>query len=445
MDSTALAEPKVLQGARLKWAAIACGVLAVVACSNALAGDPIADALSLVAQERFAEAHEALEPLVEREPDAPGLRLLQGILNAREGKFDEAVAIFESLRNDHPAMFEAHNNLAVLYAKLGRLDEARKTLVAALELRPDAVVYANLGDVYLQLAEQAYTRAHDLRVEESAAPVESEHAAARPEPTATAEEPAAVPIMQGEEASAIPTTQVEEASAVPTTQGEEASADPMTQGEEAFAIPTTQGEEAAAVPTTQAEEPAADPTPEEEGREATVEAETPEIPEEPEAPPTQATVAECIRAEWFKNSDAAYEAAAWMRARGATEIKVRQEEREAVKNHHVYIPALASRAEAAQTADELRSRGVSDIWIFGEGERANGISLGVFRNERYMRRRVAEIEALGYPVVSAPNMKAVSVHAIEAGVEGDRAAFDDAWTTAFPEQTTRTIDCADRT
>ena len=378
MDSTALAEPKVPAKAWLRRTAIACGVLAAMACADALAGDPITDALSLVAQERYAEAHEALEPLVEREPNAPGVRLIQGILNAREGNFAEAIAIFESLRDDHPAMFEAHNNLAVLYAKLGRLNDARETLIAALELRPDAVVYANLGDVYLQLAEKAYMRAHELRVEGSPAAEGSEQAAASPEPTVAAEEPAAVPATQAE-------TKME-----------------------------------------------------------TAEAEKPEVPEVPEAPPTEAVVAECIRAEWFKDSDAAYEAAAWMRARGATEIKVRQEEREAVKNHHVYIPPLASRAAASEVADELRSRGVSDIWIFREGARANGISLGVFRNERYMRRRVAEIRALGYPVVSAPNMKAVSAHVIEAGVEGDRSAFDDAWKTTFPEQAIRIIDCAAR-
>ena len=360
-----------------------------MACADARAGDPITDALSLVAQERYAEAHEALEPLVEREPNAPGVRLIRGILNAREGNFLEAVAIFENLRDDHPAMFEAHNNLAVLYAKLGRLNDARETLIAALELRPDAVVYANLGDVYLQLAEKAYMRAHELRVEGSPAAEGSEQAAASPEPTAAAEEPSEVPMTQAEEPAAVPTTQAE----------------------------------------TKVE---------------TAEAEKPEVPEEPEAPPTEAVVAECVRAEWFKDSDAAYEAAAWMRARGATEIKVRQEEREAIKNHHVYIPPLASRAAASEVAEELRRQGVSDIWIFREGARANGISLGVFRNERYMRRRVAEIRALGYPVVSAPNMKAVSVHMIEAGVEGDRSAFDEAWKTAFPEQVIRTIVCAGR-
>ena len=62
-----------------------------------------------------------------------------------------------------------------------------------------------------------------------------------------------------------------------------------------------------------------------------------------------------------------------------------------------------------------------------------------------MRRRVAEIRALGYPVVSAPNMKAVSAHVIEASVEGDPSALVDAWKTAFPEQAIHTIDCAERT
>ena len=390
MDSTALAEPKVPAKAWLRRTAIACGVLAAMACADALAGDPITDALSLVAQERYEEAHEALEPLVEREPNAPGVRLIQGILNAREGNFAEAIAIFESLRDDHPAMFEAHNNLAVLYAKLGRLNDARETLIAALELRPDAVVYANLGDVYLQLAEKAYMRAHELRVEGSPAAEGSEQAAASPEPTAAAEEPSEVPMTQAEEPAAVPTTQAE----------------------------------------TKVE---------------TAEAEKPEVPDEPEVSPAQASIENCIRAEWFKASDAAYEMAAWLRARGATKIKVRQEEREAIKNHHVYIPPLASRAAASEVAEELRRQGVSDIWIFREGARANGISLGVFRNERYMRRRVAEIEALGYAVVSAPNMKAVSEYVIEASLGEDRSAFDEVWKTAFPEQAIRTIDCADRT
>ena len=176
----------------LRGAVLACGVLAAIVWSGALAAGPIEDALSLVAQERYAEARELLEPLLEREPDTPGVRLLLGVLHAREGNFVEAIAVFESLRNDHPSMFEAHNNLAVLYAKLGRLDDARKALVAAMDLNPDAVVYANLGDVYMKLAERAYERAHALRVIDDPAPAKSEEPVALSEPEATPVEPVAV-------------------------------------------------------------------------------------------------------------------------------------------------------------------------------------------------------------------------------------------------------------
>ena len=176
-------------------AAIACGAMAAFACTGALASDPINDALSLVAQERYPEAREMLEPMLERDPDAPAVRLLNGVLLAREGHIAEALSIFENLRNDHPAMFEVHNNLAVLYAKLGQLEDARKSLIAALELRPDAVVYANLGDVYLKLAEQAYQHAHEFRDQAAPAP-EAQEAEASAQPEETTDEPsetAAVP------------------------------------------------------------------------------------------------------------------------------------------------------------------------------------------------------------------------------------------------------------
>ena len=88
-------------------------------------------------------------------------------------------------------MFEAHNNLAVLYARQGRLDDAREALVAALELRSDAVVYANLGDVYMKLAERAYQRAHELRDQDVAALEGSEQVVADPAPPETTGEPPA--------------------------------------------------------------------------------------------------------------------------------------------------------------------------------------------------------------------------------------------------------------
>ena len=126
------------------------------------ADDPVARALSLVSQEKYSEARAVLEPLLQRQPNAPRVRLLNGVLLAREGNGREAVAIFERLRGERPDMFEPYNNLAVLYAEQGRLDEAHEMLFAALERRPDPVAYANLGDIYTRLADRAYTRARDV-------------------------------------------------------------------------------------------------------------------------------------------------------------------------------------------------------------------------------------------------------------------------------------------
>ena len=378
MDSTALVRPKVRALAWLRWAAIACGVLGPLVCSGALADDSVEDAFSLFAQERDVEAREAIERMLERNPDAPGVRLLYGVLHAREGNLVEAVAIFEGLRNDYPSMFEAHNNLAVLYAKLDRLEDARKALIAALELRTDAVVYANLGDVYMKLAEHAYARAHELSV-----------------PGTTPSE-----VMAQEGA-------ISEPEATPV-------------------------------------EPSAPPTTQDEPQVVASDSEEPEGPAEPEEPPDLPSAQTCIRAGWFEKSDAAYEAAAWMRARGAVEIQVRSEEQQVIKNYQVYLPPASSREAAAATARELRDKGVDDLWIIDRGEQINGISLGVFRNKRYMSRRVAELEKLGYAVETTANMRTDTEYAVEARSGGDRSAFDDAWKTAFPEQPLRSIDCADR-
>ena len=149
---------------------ILCGLSALVLRSAALAGDPIEDAFALMAEKRYSEAYEALEPLLESEPDSPNVRLTLGILRAREGSFLEAIDIFEGLQIDHPDLFEVHNNLAVLYAKMGRLDDGHEALLRALALKPDeAIAHTNLGDIYMRLAARSYARANELSADAAAA------------------------------------------------------------------------------------------------------------------------------------------------------------------------------------------------------------------------------------------------------------------------------------
>ena len=381
VDSTAHAQPKVPAVAWLRRAAIACGALVAMVWSSAVSSDPIADAFSLVAQERYAEAHEALEPMLERAPETPGVRLLHGVVLAREGNLAEAITLFESLRNDHPTMFEAHNNLAVLYARVGRLDDARDALVAALELKSDAVVYANLGDVYMKLAERAYQRAHELRDQIPPALDESEQAAASPEPEKAPDDVA--------------------------------SADVATDAAQALATDLPEPPE-------------------------------PESPAQPEEPPVvQATSATCVRVGWFQEPVAADEAAAWMRSAGAEAVRVRPEEQQVINSYQVYLPPASSREAAVAMAREMKEKGIADIWIIDRGALTNGISLGVFRSKSNMSRRVAEMEKLGYPVTSTAHMKSVTEYAVEARAGGDHFAFDDTWNARFRDFTVRRVDCAD--
>ena len=380
-------------------AAIACGVLGPMACAGALADDPVDDALSLVAQERNAEAREAIEQMLERNPEAPGVRLLQGVLYAREGSLVEAVAIFESLREDHPTMFEAHNNLAVLYAKLGRLDDARKALIAALELRPDAVVYANLGDVYMKLAERAYQRAHEVRIEQDVAAVGSGEAGAASQPEEAPVEPLVAEPAEEEDVEALAAV-----SAEPEVVKEPES----PRAPEVVEEPESPEEPEAVEEPERPEEP--------------VVVEEPESPKEPVEAVAQAARETCVQAGWFADRKVAHEAAALMRAHGARALKVRSEEQQIIKNYQVYLPPAGSREAARALVRELRDKGVEDLWIIDRGTQINGVSLGVYRNKRYMTRRVAEVEALGYTVVTTANMRSVTEYAVEAQAGGERTA-----------------------
>lgn len=154
------------------------------------ADDAVERALSLVSQKKYSEARALLEPLLRRAPNAPRVRLLNGILLTREGKAGEAAAIFQRLREERPEMFEPYNNLAVLYAGQGRFDEARDMLLAALQRRLHPVAYANLGDVYMRLADRAYSRARDVRGNSGAA-VERIPTSRPPAPSARRAEPTA--------------------------------------------------------------------------------------------------------------------------------------------------------------------------------------------------------------------------------------------------------------
>ena len=386
-------------------------------------------ALSLAAEERHSEAREVLDPLLERDPDHTRGRLLHGVLRAREGRVSHAIEIFDTLRRDHPDMSEPYNNLAVLYAVEGRLDDARKILLESLERRPDAVTYANLGEVYAKLAHDANERARELdsgvvaSLNQQTAPVstvsetstgpsetgpwedDTQSGQTVVEPRRTASEPEVPAVRQPDSATELQSV---------TPEPEKSIATPSTMAARAQA-PNTQSEDAQGATT------------------ETVAAASME-----ESMPGDF----CVDAGGFQGRRAAAAAALWLQSFGADVLEVRSEERRTASSYQVYLPPFQSRQQAAAKLREIRDRGVRDVAVIPDGDLANGISFGIYKDVDNMHRRVAALEGLGHSVRSrATDEKAVEEYTIKTRVSGSPATLDAAWESRFPEQSIRVVDC----
>jgi hypothetical protein len=133
---------------------------AMLASVSASAIEPLPEIRQLIARNQYPEALEKTERYLSSHPgDAQG-RLFHGLILTELDRVPEAISAFSRLAADYPQLPEAHNNLAVLYARQKQYDLARAELEAALRTHPAyAVTYDNLGDLYANLASQAYDKA----------------------------------------------------------------------------------------------------------------------------------------------------------------------------------------------------------------------------------------------------------------------------------------------
>ena len=117
----------------------------------------------LIRAGQLGAASERVEAILAKNPKDAKARFLKGVILSEQGKQTDAIGIFQSLTEDYPELPEPYNNLAVIYAARGDYDKARSALEAALRAQPAyAVAQQNLGDVYVQLARQAYSQALQL-------------------------------------------------------------------------------------------------------------------------------------------------------------------------------------------------------------------------------------------------------------------------------------------
>jgi len=122
---------------------------------------PQADA-SIAAQNWNAALSE-LDARIASNPRDAQAKFKRGTVLAHLHRDSDAIEQFVELTQAYPELPEPYNNLAALYAKAGRYDEARVALETAVKANPGyGLAYENLGDLYLRMSAEAYKRAQRL-------------------------------------------------------------------------------------------------------------------------------------------------------------------------------------------------------------------------------------------------------------------------------------------
>jgi Tfp pilus assembly protein PilF len=124
-----------------------------------MSADPvelIQRALAALQRQAWGEAAELAQAVLQRcGPEANALLVLASV-RAQAGDLHAAIDLYESARALLPTHIHVLVNLASAYRATGRLQEARRTLDAALQVDPRfAIAHNNLGNVLIDLGERA--------------------------------------------------------------------------------------------------------------------------------------------------------------------------------------------------------------------------------------------------------------------------------------------------
>ncbi len=125
----------------------------------------------LIKAGQHAQALKLIDEALARNPKDAQMRFRRGVALSMLDRKAEALVVFQKLVDDHPEMPSPYNNLAVLYGSQGDYEKARQALERAIRTNPAyATAYQNLGDVYAQLASQAYSKALQLDKSDTTVP-----------------------------------------------------------------------------------------------------------------------------------------------------------------------------------------------------------------------------------------------------------------------------------
>ena len=108
---------------------------------------------------RLKEAEDIYQEILKKQPDQPDAIHLLGLIRAEQERDAEAVELMEKALDIFPSAAHFHHNIAGVYRRVGRLEEAESRFRQAIELKPD------YGEAYQGLAEMVKFKAGDPLLE----------------------------------------------------------------------------------------------------------------------------------------------------------------------------------------------------------------------------------------------------------------------------------------
>lgn len=144
---------------RLAAAIILAGFISMLLAAPGATMPTLESLQSLVDDGRYQAALTQSNTYLQAHPGNRDARFLRAVALAGQGRDEAAIAAFKALADDYPQRPEPANNLAALYARSGRYDQARQWLEKALATQAVyAIAHRNLGDIYTALATMAYSQ-----------------------------------------------------------------------------------------------------------------------------------------------------------------------------------------------------------------------------------------------------------------------------------------------
>lgn len=107
----------------------------------------------------------------------------------------------------------------------------------------------------------------------------------------------------------------------------------------------------------------------------------------------------------------------------------------------VYLPAAASREAALDEARQLAAKGVHEYYVVTAGDQQNMISLGLFNDEANARKRLDELQQLGFKVKLEQRIDSEPAYWVDFAVPPDSTFSWSAWLPGRSDLAAKPIDC----